>query len=524
MSSRGAILGTVGGSLPVVSLVTCVLLLLVVFQLWRTWWRLRHIPGPFPASITNFQRARWVTTKRAHLILQDMHEKYGEVVRIGPNTVAFSNPEAIPTVYTARTGFPKSAFYATLQAYAPKGGNLQAIFNTQDDDMHKRLKTPIAPLFTPGNVPSFEGRVDEVLECLREKLDEKFIENSEVFNLGQWLQFFAFDVMGTLTFSKRYGFLETGKDVGGMLGTIVDFMRSSAPLTQIPWLDWALRKNRIGDAFQRRFGVQASLGILGFVGRAIREKQGTMSNGENKDTGDKYGRGKDFLTRYIELQQNDPEVPPWAVTAWTFSNVIAGSDSVGSLMRTTMFNLLVYPHTLEKLYDELRSANLSHPFPKYSEVRNLPYLDACVQEGIRMHPPFALPFERVVPKGGVTILEHYLPAGTAVGGSPYVVNRHKGMFGEDAEFWRPERWLEKDEMHKKKLEQAMLTFGAGRRICLGRHVGILEIKKLIPFLILNYDIRIVDPEKFELENSWFFFQRGLYARIQKRPKAAGNQS
>lgn len=96
--------------------------------------------------------------------------------------------------------------------------------------MHKRLKTPIAPLFTPANVPSFEGRVDEVLECLREKLDEKFIENSEVFNLGQWLQFFAFDVMGTLTFSKRYGFLETGKDVGGMLGTIVDFMRSSAPV------------------------------------------------------------------------------------------------------------------------------------------------------------------------------------------------------------------------------------------------------------------------------------------------------
>ena len=96
--------------------------------------------------------------------------------------------------------------------------------------MHKRLKRPIAPLFTPANLPSLESRVDDVIECLREKLDEKFIENSEVFNLGQWLQFFAFDVMGTLTFSKRYGFLETGMDVGRMLGTIVDFMRSSAPV------------------------------------------------------------------------------------------------------------------------------------------------------------------------------------------------------------------------------------------------------------------------------------------------------
>ena len=176
-----------------------------------------------------------------------------------------------------------------------------------------------------------------------------------------------------------------------------------------------------------------------------------------------------------------------------------------------MFNLLAYPHTLERLHVELRSANLSKPFPRFSEVRDLPYLDACVQEGSRMHPPFALPFERVVPEGGVMISGHYLPSGTVVGGSPYVVNRHKETFGQDAEFWRPERWLQNDDAHKKKLEQGVLTvslvfivsalilvnagafkFGAGRRVCLGKHIGLLEIKKLIPFLILTYDVSIRD--------------------------------
>lgn len=97
------------------------------------------------------------------------------------------------------------------------------------------------------------------------------------------------------------------------------------------------------------------------------------------------------------------------------------------------------------------------PIPEYAELRELEYLDACVQVGSRMHPPFALPFERVVPPGDVTILGHYLPGGTVVGGSPYVVNRDKGTFGADAEFWRPERWLEKDDAHKRKLEQGVLT-------------------------------------------------------------------
>jgi cytochrome P450 len=126
-------------------------------------------------------------------------------------------------------------------------------------------------------------------------------------------------------------------------------------------------------------------------------------------------------------------------------------------MRTTVFNLLANLHTLTKLYDELRSANLSRPYPKFSELNALPYLDACVWEGIRMHPPFALPLERIVPEGGATVLGHYLPAGTVIGGSSYVVNRHKGTFDQDAEFWRPERWLEKDEKHKVKLERSVLT-------------------------------------------------------------------
>lgn len=122
-----------------------------------------------------------------------------------------------------------------------------------------------------------------------------------------------------------------------------------------------------------------------------------------------------------------------------------------------MLNLMSYPYTMEKLRDELRAANLSRPYPQFNEVRDLPYLDACVQEGARLHPPFALPLERVVPEGGVTVLGHYLPGGTLVGGNPYVVNRHKDTFGEDAEFWRPERWLEGDDAHKRKLEQGILT-------------------------------------------------------------------
>lgn len=117
----------------------------------------------------------------------------------------------------------------------------------------------------------------------------------------------------------------------------------------------------------------------------------------------------------------------------------------------------MHPETLKKLRQELEDANLSRPYPKWKEVRDLPYLDVCVQEGARIHPPFALPLERIVPAGGIDLLGRYLPEGTLVGGNPYVVNRHESLFGPRPEEWDPERWLRDGESHKKKLERSILT-------------------------------------------------------------------
>lgn len=126
-----------------------------------------------------------------------------------------------------------------------------------------------------------------------------------------------------------------------------------------------------------------------------------------------------------------------------------------------MYNLLAHAPSVQRLYDELldaeRAQRLTRPFPTWAEVCDLPYLDACINEGVRLHPPFCLPFERVVPDGGVTVCGQFFAGGTVVGMSPWVVNRHRPTFGEDADSWRPERWLGQGPEHYKKLENSVLT-------------------------------------------------------------------
>ncbi|KAK5694445.1 hypothetical protein LTR17_024803 [Elasticomyces elasticus] len=183
------------------------------------------------------------------------------------------------------------------------------------------------------------------------------------------------------------------------------------------------------------------------------------------EKGDRINERPDFLAKFMEIAAKQPELPPGIVSNWTFTKIIAGSDSVGVVITTMKFHLLQKSNSMQKLHTELRSAILTRPHARLSEIKSLLYLDACIWEAIRLHPAFALPFKRVVPEGGVTIGDYYLPAG---GGSPYLVNRHKKFSARTPSSGdRPERWLEGDEKYKNRLRQSALTVGnLLLRVCL----------------------------------------------------------
>lgn len=92
----------------------------------------------------------------------------------------------------------------------------------------------------------------------------------------------------------------------------------------------------------------------------------------------------------------------------------------------------------------------------WKQARNLPYLDACVKEAGRIHPPFGLPYERVVPPEGAMICGQFFKGGVIVGMSAWVTHRDRELYGVDCDDWNPDRWLCKSEK-RRKMESALLT-------------------------------------------------------------------
>lgn len=76
---------------------------------------------------------------------------------------------------------------------------------------------------------------------------------------------------------------------------------------------------------------------------------------------------------------------------------------------------------------------------------------------MRLHPGVGFPLERYVPKGGAYLSGYFLPEGTIVGMNAWVVHQDKTVFGEDADQFRPERWIESDEEKMKAMNRAFLS-------------------------------------------------------------------
>lgn len=74
-------------------------IVLGVVYLFNSYNRLRRIPGPVLAKISDLPRLQWVYSRQAHNIHIDLHKQYGKLVRFGPNMVSVGDATEVKNLY-----------------------------------------------------------------------------------------------------------------------------------------------------------------------------------------------------------------------------------------------------------------------------------------------------------------------------------------------------------------------------------------------------------------------------------------
>jgi cytochrome P450 len=354
-----------------------------------------------------------------------------------------------------------------------------------------------------------EPYVQDVIQLFLKRIDEVTDNGVKPFDIGAWVQYFAFDALGEVNFSEQLGFLETGTDVGNSIATIDGLLRYLSVVGQAPWMHKFLLGNRLIHKLLPF--LETSNEVQNFAIKMISKRV----NGEQTEV------RRDMLQRLLEVsEKDDAKLTFEEIIALTTTNLIAGSDSTAIGLRAILYFLCKHPDVYAKLQREIDNAftagMLTQPV-RYADGSKLEYLGAVITEALRAHAATGFVLERHVPEGGMTIAGTFIPEGTIVGINSWVMHANKSVYGEDAEDFNPERWLNASEDRLREMRRCNMSFGAGPRLCIGRNISMMEIVKLIPELMRKYDFRLVNPDReWEILGHWFTKQSGIDMYFTKR--------
>ncbi|KAM7195486.1 Pisatin demethylase [Rhypophila sp. PSN 637] len=513
-AAKGAVIGTVVTYIAAhwVAFLAGSLALRILYKRYAS--PLRKYPGPFLASFSRLWIFISTTRGQTHLDHIELHKKYGRVVRITPNEVSLASPEAARTLLSAGKRFFKTPFYGVF----PPPENPD-IFTETREDVHAIKKRVANVPYSMAAMQQLTPFIDETIEHLARKINGHIDSNGGIFNLGDFLHYFAFDVLGEVAFSRSFGFLAEGRDVDNAIKTIDNSQTYNGIVGQIPELDKLLRRNPLWQFIPWLSTKNALITKMALEEMAKRQPFDKDNAGLLR-TGD--GR-QDLMASLIQGHMKDPQrFGQGDVFAVAHGAIFAGSDSTASTMQSFFWHILDARPVYQNLVREVEDAVKNGVIPAegnitWTQSQELPYFQACLKEAMRVRPAVGLNISRLVPPEGTELDGHFFPGGTSLAVNGWVLHRDKETFGQDADDFRPERWLE-DEEKSRKMERYMFQFGGGSHLCIGRNLALLEINKVIPRLLRDYRFELAYPGRpLKVHSSFFVVQEGLEVYIKKAP-------
>ncbi|KAH7136986.1 averantin oxidoreductase [Dactylonectria estremocensis] len=424
--------------------------------------RLNRFPGPFAARISNLY-VTLLSIKKFQLYeeVQNLHEKYGDIVRIGPSELSISDPKAVQLLHSNSSPCTKGPWYNILHP-------VKSLHMIRDQKEHsQRRKTWDKGLSTKA-LRDYEPRVAKYTNQLLEKIEET---KGLPFDASTLFNFYSFDVMGDLAFGKSFDMLKDGV-VHYFMKSVHANMLAVSAFSHLVWI-FPLFKEIPGLNHEH-------LKFQSWLSSQVVERQ------KNKpDLPD--------LFSWILADYDANEKPSKQDTVNLHGDahliVVAGSDTTAASLTCLFFELATHPDTCRQLQDEIDQYYATSNGPEHLSLSKLKYLQACIDESLRLHPPVPSGLQRMTPPEGFQIGETFIPGNTILQIPSHTLYRDKRVFDQPNEFV-PERWTTQPEMTKDG--SIFQPFSFGRYSCAGKQLGLMELRYVTSQVLRRYNVRLAD--------------------------------
>lgn len=266
----------------------------------------------------------------------------------------------------------------------------------RDPKEHVRKEKNVAAGYALSNIIKSEPFVDATIELLVENLDRLSQAGAKV-HLDRWFTYCAFDIVGEVAFSRSFGFLREGRDVGRAVANSRNLFLYISLIGHAYWLHSFLMANPIITWLN----LQPTSHILDVCLAAV----------DSRKKNDKVRR--DMMERWLEMRRTYPDrMEEKEVLAAALVTIGAGSESISTTLQAIFYYLIRNPTHLLHLRNDLDAAQSRgelSPIVSYAETQKLPFLQACVGHSRRFYILAQLTLSHSVDKGGLPLpLGHIL--------------------------------------------------------------------------------------------------------------------
>ncbi|CAK5083332.1 unnamed protein product [Meloidogyne enterolobii] len=183
-----------------------------------------------------------------------------------------------------------------------------------------------------------------------------------------------------------------------------------------------------------------------------------------------------------------------------FLFLLTGFDTTANTLSLIAHNLIFYPEVQKRLFEEIEEiCGLEEgEIINYEQLAKLKYADAVFYETQRLCPMAAAVVNRVCEET-TTLGDITIEKGTVVSADLFTLHRDKKIWGEDAEEFKPERWLLNENINTPT--EYYYPFGGGPRICIGMKLGMMEIKMVLVHLLRSFELKRCWKTEVELNFS-----------------------
>ncbi|KAI9806985.1 MAG: hypothetical protein M1833_002643 [Piccolia ochrophora] len=475
---------------------------------------LAKFPGPRLAAATFWYEFYYDVIQRGKYTwhLGKLHEKYGPIVRINPFELHVNDPEFYEEVYAGTTR-TTDKWHWSAKMFGDGGSG----FSTVPHELHRRRRAALSPFFSKRSVHRVEPLIQKAVDNLCTRLSE-FQELGEPVHLGYGWSAFTADVITDYSFGKSFDLLKT-PDLGtGFYDMIMAPSELTHLIKQFGWLFPVL------EMMPHWFVARTNPPIMAL----IKIQQGMEEQVKMIESkGPEEFKSENHPTIFHELLTSNLPAEEKTMRRMVYEGqtlVGAGTITTAHALKTITYHLIANPKTLRKLREELADSepdvNTRLPLQR---LEQLPYLSACINEGLRLGYGVSSRLQRVAPKQALTFQEWVIPPGTPVSMSSVYMHDNAKIFPDPRE-WQPERWLEGDAM--VRLDKYLVPFSKGTRACLGINLAYAELYLGIAGVFRQFELVLHDSSRVDVETEHDFFNptpkldaKGLRATVKSVSKA-----